>query len=92
MAAHAWAAGQNRRCPGTGLESRNLEVEAGWAGGRVGGWLGLVLLWATGLHGLIIVLRSGLIRVLGVYTRITRNKFGFLEVLPEIEIGYLGFG
>jgi len=46
----------------------------GWVGGdrwiesRVGGWLGLVLLWATGLHGLIIVLRSGLIRVLGVYT------------------------
>ena len=28
----------------------------------------------------------------GVYTRISRNKFGFLEVLPEIEFGYSGFG
>ena len=32
------------------------------------------------------------VRVLGIYTRITRNKFGFLEVLPEIRIGYFGFG
>ena len=32
------------------------------------------------------------IRVPGVYTRITRNKFGFLEVLPEIEFGYFRLG
>ena len=52
--------------------------------------------WAANLDGpkcvacLFLVVRVN--RVPRVYTRITRNKFGFLEVLPEIEFGYFGFG
>ena len=79
----------------------------GWVGwdrlieSGMGGWLGLVQLWAAGLYGpncwvekwvfnIFRVVR--VIRVPEVYTRITRNKFGFLEVLPEIGIGYFGLG
>jgi len=79
----------------------------GWVGwdrlieSGMGGWLGLVQLWAAGLYGpncwvekwvfnIFRVVR--VIRVPGVYTRITRNKLGFLEVLPEIGIGYFGLG
>ena len=61
-------------------------------------WLGLV----TGLLGRLgciaeywaieIFRVNWVIRVPGVCTRITRNNFGFLEVLPEIGFGYFGFG
>jgi len=105
VAAHAWAAGQDRRRPGTGLESRNLELEAGSEGmmdrikggrmARVSSLMGYWAAWANycaekWAFNLFRVVR--VIRVPGIYTRITRNKFGFLEVLPEIRIGYFGFG
>ena len=49
--------------------------------------------WAANVNGLKwVVCLFRVIRVPEVYTRITQNKFGLLEVLPEIEFGYSGFG
>ena len=49
--------------------------------------------WVANVNGLKwVVCLFWIIRVPEVYTRITQNKFGFLEVLPEIEFGYFGFG
>jgi hypothetical protein len=61
------------------------------------GWLGLVA-WAIGLPGpaeFWVFNRFRIVRVIRVpevYTRITRNKFRFLKVVPKIRIGYFGFG
>ena len=58
------------------------------------GKVGLVVgYWAANVNGLKwVVCLFRVIWVQEVYTRITQNKFGFLEVLPEIEFGYFGFG
>ena len=90
MAAHAWAAGQDRRRPGTGLESRNLELEAGSEGmmdrikgGRMARVSSLMGYWAAWANYCVEKWAFNLFRVVRVV-----RVLGCIPELPEINSGF----